>query len=50
MHWIWTLPAGDADFPTRRRRIKTDFSRSPATNATFAGGGAPDAERFDKLR
>jgi len=37
-------------FRRARRRIKTDFSRSPATNATFAGGGAPDAERFDKLR
>jgi putative transposase len=27
MHWIWTLPSGDADFPTRWRRIKSDFSR-----------------------
>lgn len=27
MHWIWRLPEGDADFPTRWRRIKTDFSR-----------------------
>jgi len=26
MHWIWTLPDGDADFPTRWRRIKTAFS------------------------
>lgn len=28
MHWIWTLPPGDSDFPTRWRRIKTDFSKS----------------------
>ena len=28
MHWIWTLPDGDADFATRWRRIKTDFSRA----------------------
>jgi putative transposase len=26
MHWIWRLPDGDADFATRWRRIKTDFS------------------------
>jgi putative transposase len=30
MHWMWTLPVGDADFPTRWRRIKTDFSRALA--------------------
>jgi putative transposase len=27
MHWIWRLPEGDADYSTRWRRIKTDFSR-----------------------
>jgi putative transposase len=27
MHWIWTLPAGDADFATRWRRIKVEFSK-----------------------
>jgi putative transposase len=27
-HWLWTLPEGDADYSTRWRRIKTDFSRS----------------------
>ena len=26
MHWMWRLPEGDADFATRWRRIKTDFS------------------------
>jgi putative transposase len=25
MHCLWTLPAGDADFPGRRRAIKTAF-------------------------
>jgi len=38
MHCLWTLPAGDADFPGRWRAIKTAFSsalparewRSPA--------------------
>lgn len=25
MHWIWRLPEGDTDYPTRWRRIKTDF-------------------------
>ena len=26
MHWLWRLPPGDADFATRWRRIRTDFS------------------------
>ncbi len=28
MHWLWRLPMDDADFSTRWRRIKTDFSRA----------------------
>ena len=28
LHCIWTLPPGDADFPTRRGLIKAGFSRS----------------------
>ena len=28
MLWLWRMPEGDADFATRWRRIKTDFSRS----------------------
>ena len=27
LHAIWTLPAGDADFPVRWRKIKARFSR-----------------------
>jgi putative transposase len=27
LHCIWTLPEGDADFSTRWRQIKADFSR-----------------------
>jgi len=27
LHTIWTLPPGDADFATRWRLIKTEFSR-----------------------
>jgi putative transposase len=27
LHCIWTLPAGDADFATRWRLIKTEFSK-----------------------
>ena len=31
MHCLWTLPAGNADFPGRWRAIKTAFSKaSPA--------------------
>lgn len=28
MHWLWRLPFADADFSTRWRRIKTDFSHA----------------------
>ena len=28
LHWLWTLPEGDADFPTRWQAIKTAFSKS----------------------
>ena len=28
IHCLWTLPAGDADFPGRRRAIKTPFSKA----------------------
>ena len=28
MHCLWTLPAGDADFPGRCRAIKTAFSKA----------------------
>ncbi len=27
LHCVWTLPAGDGDYPTRWRLIKTRFSR-----------------------
>lgn len=39
MHWIWRLPDGDADYSTRWRRIKTDFSR-----------GLPAIERRSAVR
>jgi putative transposase len=28
MHWLWTLPEGDSDFPGRWRAIKIAFSKS----------------------
>lgn len=31
MHWLWRLPDEDADYSTRWRRIKTDFSKSLET-------------------
>ncbi len=31
MHCLWTLPEGDADFPSRWRAIKTAFSKSLPT-------------------
>ena len=39
MHWLWRLPEADADFSTRWRRIKTDFSR-----------GLPRTERRSMVR
>jgi putative transposase len=37
MHWIWTLPDGDADFATRWRRIKTMFAlATPKTEGLSA--------------
>lgn len=28
LHGVWTLPVGDADYPTRWKKIKAAFSRS----------------------
>ncbi len=39
LHAIWSLPPGDADFPTRWRMIKTRFARS-----------VPNTERRSKTR
>ncbi len=37
LHCIWTLPAGDADYPDRWRRIKAAFSRRlPDSHPRFA--------------
>jgi len=45
MHWIWTLPVGDADFPTRWRRIKTDFSRALARTEQRSAARVSRGER-----
>ena len=37
MHCLWTLPAGDADFPARWHAIKTAFSKA----VPMAGPGGP---------
>src|SRR5262245_8640251 len=39
IHAIWTLPSGDADFSTRWRLIKIEFSKS-----------IPKTERLSKAR
>ena len=39
LHCIWTLPAGDRDYPTRWRLIKLLFSK-----------GLPTGERFSAVR
>lgn len=35
MHWLWTLPPGDSDYPTRWRRIKTSFAKALATRPVW---------------
>lgn len=35
---VWTLPEGDADFPSCWRRIKTGFSRALSRSADLASG------------
>lgn len=42
LHVIWTLPPGDADFPTRWRLIKTEFTRG------LPRGEARSASRVSK--
>jgi putative transposase len=41
LHCIWTLPEGDADFSTRWRLIKLNFSKSVAKSADPAQGRRP---------
>ena len=36
MHALWTLPAGDADFPRRWRAIKVAFSRGIASGEALS--------------
>ncbi|MCL1635196.1 transposase [Luteimonas sp. SX5] len=36
LHCLWTLPEGDADYPTRRRSIKTRFTASLAASGIRA--------------
>lgn len=41
LHCIWTLPAGDSDFPGRWRRIRAGFSRPLPRSADLAPGRRP---------
>jgi putative transposase len=38
LHCVWTLPEGDADFPTRWRLIKTAFTKSLPQSSDPAQG------------
>ena len=40
LHCIWTLPEGDADFPTRWRLIKSWFTRRCAERLLYDPGAA----------
>ena len=45
LHCIWTLPAGDADFATRWRLIKTEFSKMMATGEKRSSSRVGKGER-----
>ena len=45
LHAIWTLPAGDADFATRWRLIKSGFSRALSSGEPISASRAAKAER-----
>jgi putative transposase len=45
LHSVWTLPQGDASYPTRWRRIKEEFTR-----AYLARGGTESPRGISRLR
>jgi len=45
LHTVWTLPEGDAEFATRRRLIKSAFSRRLATGERVSESRAGKGER-----
>ncbi len=45
LHTIWTLPEGDADFPTRWRQIKSAFSRNLPRGEAVSASRAAKSER-----
>ena len=45
LHCLWTLPEGDADFPSRWRVIKARFSRSLPRSAVPIPSGLRPGER-----
>ncbi|MGQ0636259.1 MAG: REP-associated tyrosine transposase [Planctomycetaceae bacterium] len=44
LHAIWTLPPGDADYPTRWKRIKEEFTR------TYLAAGGTEVRRSASRR
>ena len=45
LHCLWALPPGDADYPVRWRRVKTEFTRH-----WLAIGGVEQTRRPSRLR
>jgi putative transposase len=45
LHTVWTLPEGDADFATRWRLIKTEFSRRVPIGERISDSRGAKAER-----
>jgi putative transposase len=49
LHTVWTLPPGDADYPTRWRRIKEEFTRDYlARGGTEAGRNRSRRKRGER--
>src|SRR5215468_2031868 len=44
LHFVWTLPPGDADFSTRIGMLKTGFTKA------FLGGRRPPSVRMSRRR
>ncbi|MFA5243542.1 MAG: transposase [Sulfuricella sp.] len=45
LHCVWTLPAGDADYPTRGKKIKAAFSRGLPKEEHRSASRAAKGER-----
>ncbi len=48
LHVLWTMPDGDADYATRMRLVKTDFTKSLALRDTGASTNTSRANKAER--